>query len=1188
MDANTTPSERHADRPIQRNPNTASAVERYGSSAQIFDELREATTLLPDHRKAFQAMGETYRRVLDLHTRYRTIKFTGIFAKTDFLLTEVNADARLRRRLNDLRMRLKRLWTNLLQAEEATAHFGDDFETLCRFVALVYGTALPPDLERFCHVHHSSPRPQRAARGGQAEMLPTAMDAEEMRFVVDRWDDTYVYGHADSAEADSLTVCYAEGSPSYPYDWTYLRTMFFRGVQLNLVYPRWREGIIYPELIILDPDNLVNISSIAACFESYGCTPLVHLLNKIMPATDTEATLLGNFASQLLDEEMRGGEVSYAQSTRTFFADNATKLLSTPLSPQFHEEGRRQRDHIHNAFKEMERTEGVRAFHRDQVVLEPSFFCPMLGIQGRMDLLQLDFRLLVEQKSGKSAFPCPAHPDEEPRPQTKHYVQMLLYMMLVRYNFRPQYNANNRNIAAFLLYSKYEKSLCGLGFAPKLMFQAIKVRNGIARQDVACIREGFRQLDNLTPDDLNIRHDSGKLWTNWQRPCIARVLAPIHAASELERAYYYRFLTFIGQEQQLSKKGNAQQPDSGFASIWLSPLEAKRQAGNIYDNLRLREPAAGHTGAVTQVTLSFTEDARNDMANFRQGDIVILYPYRSGTMPQAWRTMVIRCAVETLADGLIRLRIRTPQSSDRVFRHYADHLWAIEHDFMDSSFNARYRGMHAFLSVPKSRRDLVLAQRPPLVDKTRRLCGDYGEFNDLALRVKQARELFLIIGPPGTGKTSFGMLNTLKEELAEQDTRVMLVAYTNRAVDEMCGKLIAEGIDFLRLGHELSTAPELAPHLLENKVRACRNLGEARQLLRTIRVWAGTTTAFSNLTPLLSQTPFDLAIVDEASQILEPDLMGLLGTTCEGMPSVRKFVFIGDHKQLPAVVQQSVEESSVSSPQLRSIGLTNCRLSLFERLLSRYRDNPDVTYQLTRQGRMHQEIAQFSSQRFYRGRLQVVPLAHQTATLPPRGKSTDGIENLVATRRVAFVCAPAPTAAQSPSDKVNPMEAALIARLAHCVYLRTPHFEPAQSLGIIVPYRNQIVAIRHLIENDYPGSALRDITIDTVERFQGSQRDCIIYGFTVRKRYQLDFLTINDFEEDGCVIDRKLNVAMTRARERLILVGNPELLSQDPVFRDLMQFTKHLGSYFQVPFTKFLAGDFDVPPSDPANPLAKQ
>jgi superfamily I DNA and/or RNA helicase len=80
-----------------------------------------------------------------------------------------------------------------------------------------------------------------------------------------------------------------------------------------------------------------------------------------------------------------------------------------------------------------------------------------------------------------------------------------------------------------------------------------------------------------------------------------------------------------------------------------------------------------------------------------------------------------------------------------------------------------------------------------------------------------------------------------------------------------------------------------------------------------------------------------------------------------------------------------------------------------------------------------------------------------------------------------------------------------------------------------------------------------DISIDTVERYQGSQRDVIIYSFTVQQPYQLDFLTANCFEEDGKTIDRKLNVAITRARKQLLMTGNVAILSRNALFSELIQ-----------------------------------
>lgn len=115
------------------------------------------------------------------------------------------------------------------------------------------------------------------------------------------------------------------------------------------------------------------------------------------------------------------------------------------------------------------------------------------------------------------------------------------------------------------------------------------------------------------------------------------------------------------------------------------------------------------------------------------------------------------------------------------------------------------------------------------------------------------------------------------------------------------------------------------------------------------------------------------------------------------------------------------------------------------------------------------------------------------------------------------------------------------------------HFDADKTVGVIVPYRNQIAMIRKQLELlDIP--ALCSITIDTVERYQGSQRDVIIYSFTVQNHYQLGFLAGNRFEEDGYVIDRKLNVAITRARKQMIITGNRSVLSADHIFHSLISY----------------------------------
>jgi superfamily I DNA and/or RNA helicase len=85
---------------------------------------------------------------------------------------------------------------------------------------------------------------------------------------------------------------------------------------------------------------------------------------------------------------------------------------------------------------------------------------------------------------------------------------------------------------------------------------------------------------------------------------------------------------------------------------------------------------------------------------------------------------------------------------------------------------------------------------------------------------------------------------------------------------------------------------------------------------------------------------------------------------------------------------------------------------------------------------------------------------------------------------------------------------------------------------------------------------LMDISIDTVERYQGSQRDIIIYSTTVSHRYQLDFLTANTFFDQEMAVDRKLNVALTRARCRMFIVGHEPTLRQNPLYASLIEYIK--------------------------------
>ena len=221
---------------------------------------------------------------------------------------------------------------------------------------------------------------------------------------------------------------------------------------------------------------------------------------------------------------------------------------------------------------------------------------------------------------------------------------------------------------------------------------------------------------------------------------------------------------------------------------------------------------------------------------------------------------------------------------------------------------------------------------------------------------------------------------------------------------------------------------------------------------------------------------------------------------------------------MSAVVQQDSNMSAVNDNLLNDICLTNCRDSLFERLIivERKVGRTQFIGVLRKQGRMHPEIAEFANKMFYFSeQLEPVPCPHQIDNLLHYDMpSNDVLDEKIKSRRMIFI--PSKKIRISDiSDKINFDEARIVADLLRRIYRFTSnHFDYNKTVGVIIPYRNQIAMIRNEITKlNIP--ELEHISIDTIERYQGSQRDIIIYSFTVQQRYQLDFLTNNCFVENG-------------------------------------------------------------------------
>jgi superfamily I DNA and/or RNA helicase len=399
----------------------------------------------------------------------------------------------------------------------------------------------------------------------------------------------------------------------------------------------------------------------------------------------------------------------------------------------------------------------------------------------------------------------------------------------------------------------------------------------------------------------------------------------------------------------------------------------------------------------------------------------------------------------------------------------------------------------------------------------------------------------------------------VEEELRTSNKpSILLTAYTNRAVDEICAMLcsllpsLGKGL-FLRIGNAASCDERYRPYLLDTALAGTSTLEEARSLIDSTPVIVSTTSMLLAQPFIMELKQFSLTIVDEASQILEPSLIGILSSEAVG-----RFVLVGDYKQLPAVVQQESGESIISEPCLQAIGMTDCRHSLFERLIGweHRQRGAQFTGILHFHGRMHPDVASFPLQHFYaEERLCAVPLPHQQEKAigyaPP---SRDHLDRLLLTHRVLFIDTNEVNQEHHNSTLQEQVEARIVADLLQRIHRFTaPIFDASKTVGVIVPYRRQIALIRQQLHTLCPQLPAEEITIDTVERYQGSQRDVIIYSLGVSHRYQMDFITASTFiDSKGMPIDRKLNVALTRARRQTIVVGNGALLRHSPLYREFI------------------------------------
>ena len=911
--------------------------------------------------------------------------------------------------------------------------------------------------------------------------------------------------------------------------------------------------------LILEPDYLIDISSLAACFTECGPHPMRYLLSMLAPKEVTRHILLGNTANQFLDDCVNHTPErpsSYDTSVRKAFSADALKFaVCTDINASFFQEAQGQYDHIRSSVEALHRRypEGLQA---GGAMLEPSFICPILGLQGRLDYLQRDLRCIVELKSGKAD----EYYSSPQSPKQSHTAQLLLYREMLHINT----GIPRDEIAALLLYSRYPRYFNGDNY-PHIVDEALALRNAIVclMRHLATDDDTEALFATLTPDELNTRPLGSRLWTDYIRPQLTTLLAPFRSAGETTRAYFHRYLRFTAGEQYLSKVGRNER-DRAQSHLWCRTNEEKLADGDIINSLTLQDFTPDDGCGYDMLTFTLPPLHTTEVPNFRRGDMILFY-IKERESDNVANRQVHKGTLLHIGRDTLRIGLRQHQHSADVFPTTLP--YALEHDVSDSASSGLYRNLYSMLTAPEERIRLLLGEKLPTTDTTKDIVGHYpGEETDHIVRtVCRARDYALIVGVPGAGKTSIILRSIVEEHYRHTTDNILLMAYTNRAVDEICQAL--ERIDgqpaYIRLGSEQNCDKRYAVHTLARQTATLHTRDEVRSLIASTRIFVSTVSTAAARPELFAAKQFQLTLIDEASQILEPQVIGLLASTNS------KFVLIGDHKQLPAIALQTEQEALITEPQLTALGFTDCRQSLFERLHHRLvaTGHTHCIATLYRQGRMHPEVSRFANRHFYDGRLAPVPLPHQEQPLGYTTYDTGcPMQTLVATHRTAFI--PCPEPVQKERFKTNNHEARLCARLVSAIVgLHEANglpYDASRTIGIIAPFRGQGALIRHELEALGIPHCTDAISIDTVERYQGSQRDIIIYCTTVTEPSQLELIaegtlpnpkpyTLNSTPSTQSPLDRKLNVAVTRARKQLFVIGIPRVLATDANYRALMQ-----------------------------------